>query len=360
MISYDARGHGESPPAPDPPPTSTATWWPTCATCSTSSAWTARCWPAARWAPPPRWRSRWRSPSACPRSCRSRRPTTARPRTDPADLEEWEALAARDGRARTSTVFVELSGVNRLPEQFRDVARRAVRQRLERHRAPAGGGRRPARGAPLHRLRRAGRTGRPRPARTRGGQPRRDRPRPPARAWREEYARRLPRAKLVVEDEGESPLAWRGAQLSREIAEFLECRLPVATRTARRRSARSSRPPAPPPRSPGWCPSTAVTARARPPAPPGARSAGGCPRRRSANGGMVIRPPTGTGQRSRKSPSSAGAIPPLPSSPATFTWMSTSRAGWLASCLSAESEASEWIRRTRAPRPSPCGSAARR
>ena len=37
----------------------------------------------------------------------------------------------------------------------------------------------------------------------------------------QEYARRLPRAKLVVEDEGESPLAWRGAQLSREIADFL-------------------------------------------------------------------------------------------------------------------------------------------
>ena len=38
----------------------------------------------------------------------------------------------------------------------------------------------------------------------------------------EEYARRLPRAELVVEEAGEAPLAWRGAQLSRAIADFLD------------------------------------------------------------------------------------------------------------------------------------------
>jgi pimeloyl-ACP methyl ester carboxylesterase len=41
------------------------------------------------------------------------------------------------------------------------------------------------------------------------------------RAVAEEYARRLPRAELVVEDEGEPPLAWQGAQLSRAILEWL-------------------------------------------------------------------------------------------------------------------------------------------
>jgi len=34
------------------------------------------------------------------------------------------------------------------------------------------------------------------------------------------YAERLPRAELVVESEGHSPLAWRGGRLSRAIAEF--------------------------------------------------------------------------------------------------------------------------------------------
>jgi pimeloyl-ACP methyl ester carboxylesterase len=35
------------------------------------------------------------------------------------------------------------------------------------------------------------------------------------------YAERLPNAKLVTEEEGKSPLAWQGARLSKEIAEFL-------------------------------------------------------------------------------------------------------------------------------------------
>ena len=37
----------------------------------------------------------------------------------------------------------------------------------------------------------------------------------------EAYARMLPRGELVVEEPGESPLAWRGSQLSRAIAAFL-------------------------------------------------------------------------------------------------------------------------------------------
>ncbi|HYH59333.1 MAG TPA: alpha/beta hydrolase [Thermoleophilaceae bacterium] len=37
----------------------------------------------------------------------------------------------------------------------------------------------------------------------------------------EEYARRLPRVTFVVEDEGDPPLAWQGAQLSRAILDWL-------------------------------------------------------------------------------------------------------------------------------------------
>lgn len=36
----------------------------------------------------------------------------------------------------------------------------------------------------------------------------------------ESYASRMPQAKLIVEGEGESPLAWQGGRLSREIAAF--------------------------------------------------------------------------------------------------------------------------------------------
>jgi pimeloyl-ACP methyl ester carboxylesterase len=38
----------------------------------------------------------------------------------------------------------------------------------------------------------------------------------------QEYCRKLPNAELVVEDRGESPLAWQGARLSNVIADFLE------------------------------------------------------------------------------------------------------------------------------------------
>ena len=38
----------------------------------------------------------------------------------------------------------------------------------------------------------------------------------------EAYATRLPRARLVSEKEGESPLAWQGGRISREIAAFCE------------------------------------------------------------------------------------------------------------------------------------------
>ena len=37
----------------------------------------------------------------------------------------------------------------------------------------------------------------------------------------EDYARMLPHARLVVEDEGDPPLAWQGTQLSRAIQEWL-------------------------------------------------------------------------------------------------------------------------------------------
>jgi 3-oxoadipate enol-lactonase len=38
----------------------------------------------------------------------------------------------------------------------------------------------------------------------------------------EAYAEYLPNAELLVEEEGKSPIAWQGAQLSKAIAEFLE------------------------------------------------------------------------------------------------------------------------------------------
>jgi pimeloyl-ACP methyl ester carboxylesterase len=41
------------------------------------------------------------------------------------------------------------------------------------------------------------------------------------RAVAEAYAEHLPRARLIGEEEGESPLAWQGGKLSREIVDFI-------------------------------------------------------------------------------------------------------------------------------------------
>jgi len=38
----------------------------------------------------------------------------------------------------------------------------------------------------------------------------------------EAYAASLPQARLIIEDEGESPLAWQGGRLSREVASFAD------------------------------------------------------------------------------------------------------------------------------------------
>lgn len=139
------------------------------------------------------------------------------PRRD--DLEEWDALArALDGDEIDA--FLEISGVNRIPERFRETALTAVRQRLERHRdlgAVADALRVVPRSAAFHGL--DGLEALDIPVLVVGSRDDTDPGHPLAVA--ESYARRLPRGKLVVEDEGESPLAWRGSSLSKAIEEFM-------------------------------------------------------------------------------------------------------------------------------------------
>lgn len=137
-------------------------------------------------------------------------------RTEPGD---WPQLAD-DLDAADLDAFLEHVGMGRLPERFREAATIAVRQRLERHRdlhAVADAVRVVPYSAPVEGLE---------PLETLdvpvlvvGSRDDADPEHPLAVA--QEYARRLPRSRLVMEDEGESPLAWRGAQLSRAIAEFL-------------------------------------------------------------------------------------------------------------------------------------------
>ncbi len=142
------------------------------------------------------------------------------PREDASDLDHWDgladALAAGDIAA-----FMERSEVNAVPERFRETALLAVRQRLERHRnlsAVSDAVRVVPRSQAFPGL--DGLAGLDLPVLVVGSRDDTDPGHPLAVA--EEYARRLPRAQLLVEERGESPLAWRGSSLSKAIAAFLD------------------------------------------------------------------------------------------------------------------------------------------
>jgi pimeloyl-ACP methyl ester carboxylesterase len=134
------------------------------------------------------------------------------------EFGDWDALA--DGLERGGIDgFVE-AWTPPADERWRDTATLVVRQRLERHRnlqAVADALRVVPRSRPfgsLHEL-----DGVDVPALVVGSRDEADPGHPLVVA--EEYARRLPSARLLVEEEGKSPLAWQGAQLSRAIDEFL-------------------------------------------------------------------------------------------------------------------------------------------
>lgn len=138
----------------------------------------------------------------------------------PEGLAHWDrladALAAGDIEA-----FVEASGAGELPERWREPARLATRQRIERHRhldAVARALRVVPRSRPFAELDELERLDVP--VLIVGTRDEADPGHPLATA--EEYAKRLPQGELVVEKPGDTPLAWQGARLSRAIAGFLD------------------------------------------------------------------------------------------------------------------------------------------
>ncbi|HEY6777011.1 MAG TPA: alpha/beta hydrolase [Thermoleophilaceae bacterium] len=137
-----------------------------------------------------------------------------------AEEEDWDRLAAELERGDLDA-FVRLAQPDGVPERWREAAREATRQRMERHRYPE---------AVAQALRQVPRSiawegleplaGLELPVLVVGSRDEADSMHPLAVA--QEYARRLPQAELVVEDEGQSPLAWQGARLSGVIGDFLE------------------------------------------------------------------------------------------------------------------------------------------
>ena len=141
-------------------------------------------------------------------------------RTGNVDDGAWDAMA--DGLERGGVdAFVDVAQPAGAGEGWKQIAREAVRQRMERHEHPlevAQALRQMPRSAAwdgLEALREV-----ETPVLIVASRDEMDHLHPLAIA--QEYARLLPNAELVVEDKGKSPLAWQGARLSGVIADFFE------------------------------------------------------------------------------------------------------------------------------------------
>jgi 3-oxoadipate enol-lactonase len=139
-------------------------------------------------------------------------------RTTRVSEETWTRLA--DALEKGVDAFVDAAVPDEMPERWREVARESTRQRMERHEHPdavadalrvvpwstAFDGLEPLEHLEV-------------PTLVVGSRDEADSLHPLDVA--REYVRRLPDTVLVVEDEGETPIAWRGTSLSRAIFDFL-------------------------------------------------------------------------------------------------------------------------------------------
>jgi pimeloyl-ACP methyl ester carboxylesterase len=136
-----------------------------------------------------------------------------------ANLEHWDALA--DGLLRGGPEgFLAAYGLPGVSERWREPVRTVILQRLGRHAHPeavADALRGVPRSAAFDGMSALGELDVP--TLIVGSRDASDPDHPLEVA--EEYARRIPGARLVVEAEGESPLAWRGGALSKELLQVL-------------------------------------------------------------------------------------------------------------------------------------------
>lgn len=137
-----------------------------------------------------------------------------------ADLERWDRLAAglESGGVDGFLAAIEPLGV---PERWAAPVRTTIRQRLERHadtRAVADALRNVPRSTAFDGLEALERVAVP--TLVVGSRDEIDGSHPLAVA--EEWTRRIPGARMMVEAPGESPLAWRGGRLSQALLELLD------------------------------------------------------------------------------------------------------------------------------------------
>jgi pimeloyl-ACP methyl ester carboxylesterase len=139
------------------------------------------------------------------------------PDTPERDLDRWDALS-RGLREGGVEGFIQAYGEPRVPERFRDTVRTVLRQRLSAHEHPdavADALRAVPRSRTFSSWDELGALDVP--VSVVASRDEADPEHPYATGAR--YAEAIPGARLVSEDEGKSPLAWQGGQLSRVIAE---------------------------------------------------------------------------------------------------------------------------------------------
>jgi pimeloyl-ACP methyl ester carboxylesterase len=137
---------------------------------------------------------------------------------DPDRLARWDALS--DGlRSGGVEGFVEAYGDPQVPDQWRDTVFRVIRQRLSQHEHPdavADALRVVPRSRPFDAIEDLGRIEAPTVVVADRDEADPGHP----LAIGERYAEAIPGARLVVEEPGKSPIAWQGGQLSRVVAEL--------------------------------------------------------------------------------------------------------------------------------------------
>jgi pimeloyl-ACP methyl ester carboxylesterase len=141
------------------------------------------------------------------------------PQTDPAELARWDALA--EGLEREGVEgFLRAYGDPPVEPRFRGLIVQAIRQRLEHHRHPeavADALRAVPRSTAFEGVVALEQVSAP----TLIVASRDDQDPQHPYEVAQTYAERIEGAELVSEEPGASPLAWRGAQLSRAIADFI-------------------------------------------------------------------------------------------------------------------------------------------
>jgi pimeloyl-ACP methyl ester carboxylesterase len=219
LVAYDARGHGESDPPPDPDAYSYAELVddldavldelgierPILVGASMGATTTMT------WALDHRER--------VPALVQITPAYAGVPRSDGLEDHQWRRFAdvLEEGGI---DAFVEIAEPAGIPDKWRESVRTATRQRLERHRhldAIPHALRTVPFSEAFHGLELLERL--EPPVLIVGTRDEADSLHPLGVA--RQYAERLPNAELVVEEPGESPLAWQGARLSRAIAGFL-------------------------------------------------------------------------------------------------------------------------------------------